>query len=52
MIPKARNPTSPVVGARTLQEIYGRSMAQTSFALVMQAIAGKLLASAPAGVSR
>jgi putative ABC transport system permease protein len=34
------NPTSPVVRARTLQEIYGRSMAQTSFALVMLAIAG------------
>lgn len=36
----AVNPTSPVVHARTLQEIYGRSMAQTSFALVMLAIAG------------
>ncbi len=36
----AINPTAPVVGAQTLQEIYGRSMAQTSFALVMLAIAG------------
>jgi hypothetical protein len=36
----AINPTSPVVRAGTLQEIYGRSMAQTSFALVMLAIAG------------
>jgi putative ABC transport system permease protein len=36
----AVNPTSPVVRAGTLQEIYGRSMAQTSFALVMLAIAG------------
>jgi len=36
----AINPTSPVVRARTLQEIYGSSMAQTSFALVMLAIAG------------
>ena len=36
----AKNPTSPVVRAGTLQEIYGRSMAQTSFALVMLAIAG------------
>jgi len=33
-------PTSPVVGASTLQRIYERSMAQTSFALVMLAIAG------------
>jgi putative ABC transport system permease protein len=36
----AINPTSAVVGAGTLQEIYRRSMAQTSFALVMLAIAG------------
>jgi predicted lysophospholipase L1 biosynthesis ABC-type transport system permease subunit len=36
----AINPGSPVVRAGTLQEIYGRSMAQTSFALVMPAIAG------------
>jgi predicted permease len=36
----AVNPTSPVVRAGTLQEIYVRSMAQTSFALVMLAIAG------------
>jgi predicted permease len=36
----AINPIAPVVGPRTLQEIYGRSMAQASFALVMLAIAG------------
>ncbi|HLK63786.1 MAG TPA: ABC transporter permease [Bryobacteraceae bacterium] len=36
----AVSPTSPVVRPRTLQEIYGDSMAQTSFALVMLAIAG------------
>jgi putative ABC transport system permease protein len=36
----AINPTSPVVRAGTLQEIYGRSLAQTSFAVVMLAIAG------------
>jgi ABC-type antimicrobial peptide transport system permease subunit len=36
----AINPTSPVVRAGTLQDIYGNSMAQTSFALVMLAIAG------------
>jgi predicted permease len=36
----AINPTSPVVRAGTLQDIYGSSMAQTSFALVMLAIAG------------
>ena len=36
----AINSGSPVVRAGTLQEIYGRSTAQTSFALVMLAIAG------------
>jgi ABC-type antimicrobial peptide transport system permease subunit len=36
----AVSPTSPVVRARTLKEIYGESMAQTSFALVMLTIAG------------
>lgn len=36
----AISPASPVVRARTLQEIYRDSMAQTSFALVMLAIAG------------
>jgi predicted permease len=34
------NPAAPVVRARTLREIYESSMAQTSFALVMLAIAG------------
>jgi predicted permease len=38
----AINPTSPVVRAGTLQVIYGRSMEQTSFALVMLAIAGSM----------
>jgi hypothetical protein len=36
----AVNPNAPVVRARTLQDIYEQSMAQTSFALVMLAIAG------------
>ena len=36
----ALSPTSPVVRARTLVEIQGDSMAETSFALVMLAIAG------------
>ena len=36
----AINPTLPVVRAGTLKEIYGRSMEQTSFTLVMLAIAG------------
>jgi putative ABC transport system permease protein len=38
----AINPTSPVVRAGTLQEVYLRSMAQTSFALVMLGIAGSM----------
>jgi len=47
----AVNPTSPVVRAGTLQEIYARSMAQTSFALVMLAIAaGMALALGVIGV--
>uniref|UniRef100_Q01SC3 Permease n=1 Tax=Solibacter usitatus (strain Ellin6076) TaxID=234267 RepID=Q01SC3_SOLUE len=36
----AIDPNSPVVRPRTLQQIYGGSMAQTSFALVMLATAG------------
>jgi hypothetical protein len=38
----AVSPTSPVVRTRTLKEIYGDSMTQTSFALVMLAIAGSM----------
>jgi predicted permease len=34
------NPSLPLAGARTLQEIYDASLARTSFALVMLAIAG------------
>ena len=34
------NPHLPLAGVRTLQEIYDRSLAQTSFTLVMLAIAG------------
>jgi predicted lysophospholipase L1 biosynthesis ABC-type transport system permease subunit len=34
------NPNAPLVRIRTLQQIYERSMAQTSFTLVMLAIAG------------
>lgn len=36
------NPNSPLVGTGTLQQIYDRSMAQTSFTLVMLAIAGSM----------
>lgn len=36
------NPNSPVASTRTLQQIYERSMARTSFALVMLAIAGSM----------
>src|SRR5262249_16136327 len=36
----AVNPSLPVSGVRTLQEIYDASMARTSFTLVMLAIAG------------
>jgi predicted permease len=34
------NPELPLAGIRTLEEIYSRSMARTSFALVMLAVAG------------
>ena len=34
------NPNLPVAGVRTLQDIYNRSLARTSFTLVMLAIAG------------
>jgi predicted permease len=34
------NPSLPVTSVRTMQEIYDRSLAQTSFTLVMLAIAG------------
>ncbi len=34
------NPNLPLAGVRTLQEIYDRSLAKTSFTLVMLAIAG------------
>ena len=36
------NPNLPMAGVRTLQEIYDRSLARTSFALVMLAIAGAM----------
>ena len=36
------NPDLPLAGVRTLQEVYSRSMARTSFALVMLAIAGAM----------
>ncbi|MFL6279066.1 MAG: FtsX-like permease family protein, partial [Vicinamibacterales bacterium] len=34
------NPNLPLAGVRTLQEIYDRSLARTSFTLVMLALAG------------
>jgi predicted permease len=34
------NPSLPLAGVRTLQEIYNRSLARTSFTLVMLALAG------------
>src|SRR4029079_13150997 len=34
------NPNLPLAGIRTLQEIYDRSLARTSFTLVMLALAG------------
>ena len=34
------NPNLPLAGVRTLQEIYNRSLARTSFTLVMLALAG------------
>jgi len=36
------NPNLPLAGVRTLQEIYDRSLAKTSFTLVMLAIAGAM----------
>lgn len=36
------NPTAPLVRPRTLEQIYDESMAQTSFTLVMLAIAGSM----------
>jgi predicted permease len=36
------NPTLPLATVRTLQEIYGKSLARTSFTLVMLAIAGAM----------
>jgi putative ABC transport system permease protein len=36
------SPNSPLADVRTLEEIYGRSMARTSFTLVMLAIAGAM----------
>jgi predicted permease len=36
------NPDLPLAGVRTLQETYSKSMARTSFALVMLAIAGAM----------
>ena len=36
------DPGSPLVGVRTLEEIYRRSMASTAFTLVMLAIAGSM----------
>ncbi|HWZ31732.1 MAG TPA: ABC transporter permease [Bryobacteraceae bacterium] len=36
------NPNLPLAGVRTLQEVYDKSMARTSFALVMLAIAGAM----------
>ncbi|HEY1341595.1 MAG TPA: ABC transporter permease, partial [Bryobacteraceae bacterium] len=36
------NPNLPLAGVRTLREIYSRSMARTSFTLVMLAIAGAM----------
>jgi predicted permease len=36
------NPNVPLAGVRTLQEIYDRSMARTSFTLVMLGIAGAM----------
>jgi predicted permease len=38
----AVNPTLPVAQVRTLQDVYARSLARTSFALVMLAISGAL----------
>ncbi|HET8696618.1 MAG TPA: FtsX-like permease family protein, partial [Gammaproteobacteria bacterium] len=34
------NPSLPVTGLRTMQDVYDRSLAQTSFTLVMLAVAG------------
>jgi predicted permease len=36
------NPELPVAGVRTMQDIYSRSLARTSFTLVMLAIAGSM----------
>jgi putative ABC transport system permease protein len=36
------NPDVPLAGVKTLQELYGKSMARTSFALVMLAVAGAM----------
>jgi ABC-type antimicrobial peptide transport system permease subunit len=36
----AVNPNLPVAGVRTLQEVYNRSLARTSFTLVLLALAG------------
>ena len=36
------NPNVPVTGVRTMQEIYDRSLARTSFTLVMLALAGTM----------
>jgi putative ABC transport system permease protein len=45
----AVNPNLPLAAVRTLQEIYGKSMARTSFTLVMLAIAGHGAVDRPGG---